>query len=223
MKALLSDPVFVLLVASVVWPIVGAVITYLFRGLSRSENETVRRIFAGFSATTFDAPKFGRAMSQRPPMPSIIDIEPPAPPTPRGPAGIARTEALVGATLLGCAVLVLLSLPLHLAGCAWWTKNGDRVVHVVHVADDACDAADRAEIVLPKEAQIVCLGADVADSLADRYEAARDTGAEQTIEIETPAGVVVVPPPDVAAVVEQTPARKKKRKRGPRHVDGGTP
>lgn len=223
MKALLSDPVFVLLVASVVWPIVGAVITYLFRGLSRSENETVRRIFAGFSATTFDAPKFGRAMSQRPPMPSIIDIEPPAPPTPRGPAGIARTEALVGATLLGCAVLVLLSLPLHLAGCAWWTKNGDRVVHVVHVADDACDAADRAEIVLPKEAQIVCLGADVADSLADRYEAARDTGAEQTIEIETPSGVVVVPPPDVPAVVEQTPARKRKRTRKPRHVDGGTP
>ena len=216
----LADPVISTLVAVVVWPLVGSLVTYLCRGLARSESPTVRRLFAGFSAVTFDVPKLTRAVSQRPPMPSITDEQPP---TPRGPAGIARTGVLVAASLAGCAVLVLLSLPLHLAGCAWWTKNGDRVVHVVHVADDACDAADRAELVLPKEARIVCIGADVADSLADRYEAARDTGAEQTIEIETPAGVVVVPPADVAAVVEQTPARKRKRTRKPRHVDGGTP
>jgi len=219
-RDLLADPVISTLVAVVVWPLVGSLVTYLCRGLARSESTTVRRIFAGFSAVTFDVPKLTRAVSQRPPMPSITDE---APPTPRGPAGIARTGALVAASLVGCAVLVLLSLPLHLAGCAWWTKNGDRVVHVVHVADDACDAADRAELVLPKEAQIVCLGADVADSLAERYEAAKVTGAEQTIEIETPSGVVVVPPPDVPAVVEQTPARKRKRTRKPRHVDGGTP
>lgn len=219
-RDILADPVISTLVAVVVWPLVGSLVTYLCRGLARSESPTVRRLFAGFSAVTFDVPKLTRAVSQRPPMPSITDEQPP---TPRGPAGIARTGVLVAASLAGCAVLVLLSLPLHLAGCAWWTKNGDRVVHVVHVADDACDAADRAELVLPREAQIVCLGADVADSLADRYEAARDTGAEQTIEIETSAGVVVVPPPDVAAVVEQTPARKRKRTRKPRHVDGGAP
>jgi len=219
-RDLLADPVISTLVAVVVWPLVGSLVTYLCRGLARSESPTVRRLFAGFSAVTFDVPKLTRAVSQRPPMPSIVDEQPP---TPRGPAGIARTGALVAASLVGCAVLVLLSLPIHLAGCAWWTKNGDRVVHVVHAADDACDAADRAELVLPRGAQIVCLGADVADSLADRYEAARERGAEQTIEIETPSGVVVVPPPDVAAVVEQTPARRKKRTRKPRHVDGGTP
>lgn len=219
-RDLLADPVISTLVAVVVWPLVGSLVTYLCRGLARSESPTVRRLFAGFSAVTFDVPKLTRAVSQRPPMPSILDEQPP---TPRGPAGIARTGALVAASLVGCAVLVLLSLPLHLAGCAWWSRNGDRVVHVVHAADDACDAADRAEIVLPREAQVVCLGADVADSLADRYEAARERGAEQSIEIETPRGVVVVPPSDVPAVVEQTPARKRKRTRRPRHVDGGTP
>ena len=218
-RDLLADPVISTLVAVVVWPLVGSLATYLCRGLARSESPTVRRLFAGFSAVTFDVPKLTRAVSQRPPMPSIVDIEPPAPPTPRGPLGVAS----VGAVALGSVVGLAAAVAFVLAGCGWWTKNGDRVVHVVHVADDACDAADRAELVLPKEAQIVCLGADVADSLADRYEAARDTGAEQTIEIETPSGVVVVPPPDVPAVVEQTPARKRKRTRKPRHVDGGTP
>lgn len=220
MRSFITDPITLVLLASIVWPLVGSLVTYLCRGLARSESPTVRRLFAGFSAVTFDVPKLTRAVSQRPPMPSIMDEQPP---TPRGPAGIARTGALVAASLVGCAVLVLLSLPLHLAGCAWWQRNDARVIHVVHAADDACDAADRAEIVLPKEAQIVCLGADVADSLADRYDAARERGAEQTIEIETPAGVVVVPPADVPAVVEQTPARRKKRTRKPRHVDGGAP
>lgn len=219
MKALLSDPVFVLLVASVVWPIVGAVITYLFRGLSRSENETVRRIFAGFSALTIDAPKLGRAVSQRPPMPSIVDVEP-APPTPRSDLrGVASVSAMALGSVVGLLSVVLLVA----SGCGWWTKNEPKVVHVVHAVDGLCDAAE-ADIVLPREARAVCMAADVADGLADRYEEAKAAGVTQEVHVELPAGeVLVVPAPDVATVVEQTPARKKRRKRGPRHLDGGTP
>lgn len=223
MKSLLSDPVFMLLVASVVWPIVGAVITYLFRGLAKSENETVRRLFAGFSATTFDAPKFGRAVSQRPPMPSIVDIEPPAPPTPRGPLGIARVAAMALGSVLGVVSMALLSSAAHVAGCAWLQRAEPKVVHVVHAIDGICDAG--VEVILPSEARPVCMAADVADGLADRYEAAKEAGATQEIRVETESGepVAVVPPAEVATVVEQTPARKKRRKRGPRHVDGGMP
>jgi hypothetical protein len=175
------------------------------------------------SRATVDAPKFGRAMSQRPPMPSIVDIEPPAPPTPRGPLGVARVAAMALGSVLGAVSLVLLSSAAHVAGCAWLQRAEPKVVHVVHAIDGVCDAG--VEVILPSEARPVCMAADVADGLADRYEAAKEAGATQEIRVETETGepVAVVPPAEVATVVEQTPARKKRRKRGPRHVDGGTP
>jgi hypothetical protein len=109
------------------------------------------------------------------------------------------------------------------AGCAWLQRAEPKVVHVVHAIDGVCDAG--VEVILPSEARPVCMAADVADGLADRYEAAKEAGATQEIRVETETGepVAVVPPAEVATVVEQTPARKKRRKRGPRHVDGGTP
>jgi hypothetical protein len=219
MRALLTDPITLVLLASIVWPLVGAVLTYLCRGFAKSEYPIVRRLFAGFSATTFDVPKLQRAVSQRPPMPSIVDVEP-APPTPRNDLrGVASVSAMALGAVVGPLAVVLLVA----SGCGWWTRNEPKVVHVVHAVDGLCDAAE-ADIVLPREARAVCMAADVADGLADRYEEAKAAGVTQEVHVELPAGeVLVVPAPDVATVVEQTPARKKRRKRWPRHVDGGTP
>lgn len=219
MKALFSDPVFTMLLVAVLWPIVGGVVTYLCRGFAKSDYPIVRRLFAGFSATTFDAPKLGRAISSvRPPEPSIIDPAEVSPPTPRGPLGVARVAAMALGSVLGVLSMVLLSGAAHVAGCAWLqAREPAEVVHVIHEVDGACDVAERAPVDLPGQAKTACAIADALDELADRVEA--HESARQVVQLERADGSIVRVPAE--PVAEQAP--KRKRKRGPRRVDGGTP